>query len=120
MLLAGRDLYTCAGLKDEAVPLHVNGQLSFKNIEELAGTEVEVPDFACAGWHELFDDAEVGCPDEMPAVAVVSLRATPSVVLGRLWADDLRADDLSHRESFQLRASWSLAERFAFRGRGSP
>jgi hypothetical protein len=93
MRLAGKDLDTCAGLQDEAVLLHFNGQLSFKNVEELAGTEVEVSNLTCAGWQELFNNTEIGCPNEMPAVARVSLRATPLVVLGSLMADDL-----THRE----------------------
>jgi hypothetical protein len=93
VLLAGRDFNTCAGLQDEAVLLHFNGQLSFKNVEELAGTEVKMPNLTRAGWHELFDDAEIGCPDEMPAVARVSLRTTPLIVFGGLLTDDQ-----THRE----------------------
>ena len=108
MMPTGSDLDTCAGLKDEAVLLHFNGQLSFKNVEELAGTEVKVSNLTRAGWHELFNDAEIGCPDEMPAVARISLRTTPLVVLS-----GLRADDLSHREdqlellgTFRIPRTW--------------
>jgi hypothetical protein len=97
MTLAGRDLKASAGVKNEAVLLHVNGQLSRENVEELARMEVEVLDLTCARRHKLFDDAEIGCPDEMPAVAVLSLRTTPFVMLGRL-----RADDLCHRRMVPL------------------
>lgn len=89
MLLAGRDLDTCASLQDEVALLHFNGQFSFKNVEELAGSDVTVSNLTCARWHEFFNDAEIGCSDEMPAVAAFS----PLVVFG-----GLRADNLSHRE----------------------
>jgi hypothetical protein len=92
MPLARSDLEASAGMKDQAVLLHVNGQLSRENVEELARMAVEVLNLTCARRHKLFDDAEIGGPDEMPAVAVLALRTTPFVMLGRL-----RADDLCHR-----------------------
>ena len=49
---------------------------------------MEVTDFAGSGRHVFFDDAEVGCPDEVPTVAVVSVGTTPFVMLGGLPADD--------------------------------
>jgi hypothetical protein len=88
MLLARRHLDPCAGLQDEAVLLHFDSQLSLKDVEKLSGSEVKMPNLTRAGWHQLFDDAEIGCPDEVPAVAAFS----PLVVLS-----GLRADDLSHR-----------------------
>jgi hypothetical protein len=42
---------------------------------------------ACAGRHEFFDNAEVRCFDEMPAVAVGSLLAAPFVMFSRSCAD---------------------------------
>ena len=75
-------------MKDEAVLLYFEGQLSLKNVEELPRMNVEVTDFTRAGRHELFDDAEVGCSDEVPAVAVVSVRTAPFVMLGGLPGDD--------------------------------
>lgn len=93
MTLPGRNLEASAGVKNEAVLLHVNGQLSRENVEELARMEVEMLDLTRARRHELFDDAEIWSPDEMPAVAVLSSRTTPFVMLG-----GLRADDLCHRD----------------------
>jgi hypothetical protein len=80
-------------VKNEAVLLHINGQLSCENVEELARMEVEVLDLARTRRHKLFDDAEIWSPDEMPAVAVLPLGTTPFVMLGCS-----RADDLCHRE----------------------
>ena len=65
------------------------GEFSFEDEEELARVRVEVPGFAGAGRHELFDDAEFGSFYEVPAVAVGSLRASPLIVLGGFGADDL-------------------------------
>ena len=41
--------------------LDLESQLSFEDVEELAGADVGVADFASIGREELFDDAEVRC-----------------------------------------------------------
>jgi hypothetical protein len=89
MALAGRDFESFSGLKNKVVVFDFEGQLSFEDVEELTGMDVGVADFAGAGRHELFDDAEFGSLDQVPAVAIGSLQASPSVVFGRFCADDL-------------------------------
>jgi hypothetical protein len=82
MLLAGRDLEAFAGLKDKVVMFDFESQLSFEDVEKLARVDVGVAGFAGAGGHEFFDDAQLGCFDEVPTVAVGCLRASPLVVFG--------------------------------------
>jgi len=41
----------------------------------------------CVGGHEFFDNAEVWRFNEVPAIAVSSVRSTPIVVFGRFRAD---------------------------------
>jgi len=89
MPLAWGDLDPVAGMKDKVVMFYLKGQLSFEDVEELARVDVGVTGFAGAGRHELFDDAEFGRFDEVPAVAICSLRASPLVVVGGFCADDL-------------------------------
>jgi hypothetical protein len=89
MVLAGGDFESFAGVKDEVVAVDFESELSFKHEEELAGVNVEVASLAGAGGHELFDDAEFGCFDEMPTIAVRALGASPLVVFGGFCADDL-------------------------------
>jgi hypothetical protein len=89
MLPAGRDLKSFAGVKDEVVMLDLEGELSFQDEEKLTRVEMRMAGLAGAGRHEFFNDAELGCFDEVPAVAVGCLGASPLVVLGRFCADDL-------------------------------
>jgi len=49
---------------------------------------MEVTDFTGAGRHEFFNNAEIGCPDEVPAVTVVVVGTTPFVMLDGLPAND--------------------------------
>jgi len=60
-----------------------------EDVEELAGVGMVVAGLAGAGGHELFDDAEVGRADEVPAVAVGFVGAAPGVMLGGGGGDDL-------------------------------
>lgn len=62
--------------------VYFEGQLSIQHVEELAGVRVVVAYLAGAGWHEFFNDAEFGRFDEVPAVAVGALRASPLIVFG--------------------------------------
>jgi hypothetical protein len=89
MLLAGGDLEAFAGVEDEVVLVDFESKFSFEDVEELARVDVGVTDFAGAGRHSLFDDAESGGSDEMPAVAVGALWASPLVVFGGFCADGL-------------------------------
>lgn len=84
MLLAGCDLESFTGAKNEVMKFHFKGQFTFQNEEELASMKVGMSSLAGARGHELFDDAEVWCPDQVPAVAVHS----PLVMLGRSGVDD--------------------------------
>src|SRR5258708_33856473 len=70
MLLAGGDFEAFAGVEDDVVVVDFEGEFSFDDVEELMGVDVGVTGFGCAGGHELFDDAEFGRTDEVPAVAV--------------------------------------------------
>jgi hypothetical protein len=88
MALAGRDFDAFISLKDEVVVFDFESQFSFDDVEKLARVDVGVTDFAGAGRHELFDDAEFGSFDEVPAIAVGSLWASPLVVFGRIGVDD--------------------------------
>jgi hypothetical protein len=88
MHLTGQDFKALTSLEGKGVLLYFEGQLSLDNIEELPRVNMEVTDFPGAGRHEFFNDAEVGCPDKVPAVAVVSVGTTPFVMRGGLPADD--------------------------------
>jgi hypothetical protein len=89
MVLAGRDLESFSGVNDEVMMLYFESEFSFEHEEELACVNVGVPGLAGVWRHELFDDAELGSFDEMPAVAVGALWASPFVMLGGFCADDL-------------------------------
>jgi hypothetical protein len=78
-------------------------QLSFEDVEKLARVDVGVTGFAGAGRHEFFDYAEFGRFDEVPTVAVGALWASPFVVFGRFWADDL----CGHVSPPEVKKSWS-------------
>jgi hypothetical protein len=88
MVLAGGDFEAFAGVKDEVVMLYFESEFPFEHKKELAGVDVGVTRFAGAGRHELFDDAELGRFDKVPAVAVGALWASPLVVFGGFCADD--------------------------------
>ena len=88
MLLSGRDFQSFAGVKDKVVMFDFECEFSFEDEEKLTRVNVRVPGLAGVGRHELFDDAEFGCFDEVPAVAVSCLRDSPLIVLGRFCADD--------------------------------
>jgi hypothetical protein len=104
MPLARGDLEAFASLKQEVVMFDFEGQFSFEDVEKLARVDVGVTGFAGARRHEFFDDAEFGSLDEVPAVAVGSLRASPLVVLGGFYVDDL----CWHCEfTSQVKKSWS-------------
>jgi hypothetical protein len=89
MLLAWGDFESFPRLKNKVVMLDLEGEFSFQHEEELTRVDVGVTGLAGAGWHELFDDAELRRFDEMPTVAVGSLGPSPFVVLGGFCADDL-------------------------------
>ena len=63
MVLAGGDFESFAAAENKIVMLDLESQLSFEDVEELAGADVGVADFAGIGREELFDDAEVRCLD---------------------------------------------------------
>ena len=78
--LAGRDFESFAGLEDEVVLLDFESEFSFKNEKELACANVEVAGLAGVRRHELFNNAEAGSFDQVPAVAICPLWASPLVV----------------------------------------
>jgi hypothetical protein len=82
VFLAGENFESFSGLEDQVVIVHFESQLSIQHVEELAGARVVVAYLARGGRHEFFNDAEFGCFDEVPAVAVGALLASPLVVLG--------------------------------------
>jgi hypothetical protein len=89
MLLAGRDFQPFTGLKDKVMMLDLEGEFSFEDEEKLTRVDVKMTGLTGAGRHELFDDAEFRRFDEVPAVAVGPLRASPLVMLCRFCADGL-------------------------------
>lgn len=89
MLLAGGDFEAFSCMEDMGVIFDFEVEFAFEDEEELVGADVGVALLRGAWWHELFDDAEVGGFDQVPAVAVGSLRASPLVVLRRFFVDDL-------------------------------
>ena len=89
MALAWRYFESFTGLKNKVVMLYFESEFSFEHEEELACADVGMTNLAGAGRHEFFDDAEFGSLDEVPAVAVGSLLASPLVVFGGFCADDL-------------------------------
>lgn len=85
-----RDADSAPGLQQRTIALYFHHYFAGENIEKLLGFLVIVPNLACARRKQLFDDAEVGILDQMPAVAIIS----PAVVLGYLAADCGRLDDV--------------------------
>ena len=82
MRLARSDFDCLSGVKDEGLPFDFEGQSTVEDVEELQCMEVIVATLTCAGWHELFDDAEFGSLNQVPAVAVCPVWASPLVVFG--------------------------------------
>lgn len=82
MRLAWRDFDSLSRVEDVVLVLDFERELAFEDVEELAGVDVMVARLGCAGRHALFDDAEAGCADEVPAVAVVA----PGIVFGGVGA----------------------------------
>jgi len=95
MPLAGGDFEAFSCLEEIGVIFDFEGELAFENEEELVGAGVGVALFGCARWHELFDDAEFGRFDEVPAVAVCTLRASPLVMLRRFFVGYLGGHSVS-------------------------
>lgn len=87
MPLAGGDFDAFAFPKNEVVIFDLHGQFAFENVEELAGVDVGMPGFLGAGGHEFFDNAKFRRFDEVPAVTVGCLGASPFIVFGGLYAD---------------------------------
>lgn len=58
--------------------LDLHRQFSFEDKEKLARPFVVVPCLTGARGHQLFDDVQFGCADEIPTVTVVA----PDVVFG--------------------------------------
>ena len=88
VLLAGRDLDAFVSADDEFVMFDLHRQLAFEDIEELPGAVVMMTCLAGAGRHELLNDVELRRANEVPAVAVVVVRAAPFVVFGVGGGDD--------------------------------
>jgi hypothetical protein len=89
MLLPWGDFKSFTRFKNEVVVLYFEGQLSFEDEEKLTCMRVGMTGLGGVGRHELFDDAEFRCLDEVPTVTVGSLWASPLVVFGGFCADDL-------------------------------
>ena len=106
MAVAGSNLQSLARLQNKFTVLDFEGQFAFENVEELAGPNVGVPNLARTGRHEFLDDAELGCFDQVPAVAVNPLRASPLVMLSRFGADNFWHQSLkgrlTHRKLLQF------------------
>jgi hypothetical protein len=87
MSLAGNNVDSFSGMKDDVMLFHLQGQLALQNEKELAGMRVKVSDLGGAGRHKLFNNAQAWGFDEVPAVAVRLLRTSPFVMFGRFCAD---------------------------------
>ncbi len=90
MFLTGGDLNSIPWMKNEALIFDFEGELSFEYKEELTRADVGVADLRGSGRQNLFDDAEFGCFDEVPAVGVGAVWTSPLVVLGGFYVGDLR------------------------------
>ena len=77
------------GMKYKFAIFYLNGQFTFQNVEELMRMMMRMPCFTRTGRHELFDNTQMRCIDEAPAVAIGSARSSPFVMFCRLDADDL-------------------------------
>ncbi len=64
--------------------LDLHRQFAFENEKELTCPFVVMPCLAGAGRHQLFDDVQLGCADEIPSVTVIA----PGVVFGTCGRDD--------------------------------
>jgi hypothetical protein len=82
MPLARDNLDSFARFKRKVVIFDFQDQLTFENEEELARTNVGMSNLTRACGHEFFDNAEVWRLDEVPAIAIRSVRSTPFVVFG--------------------------------------
>jgi hypothetical protein len=101
VLLTCGDLDSFASTEQQLMTVDLEGQLSIKDKEELAGMNMRVTYLAGARRHELFDDAKLGRLDEVPAVAVRSIWTTPLIVFGGFCVDDLRhSRSFLHMNSF--------------------
>ena len=76
--------------------LYFEGEFAFEDEEKLTCVDMGVTCLAGVWRHELFDDAEFGRLDEMPAVTVGALRASPLIMFGGFCADDCGG----HRAAF--------------------
>jgi hypothetical protein len=87
MTLPGGDFYAFAFMENEIVIFDFHGQLAFENVEELAGVDVGMEGFLGTWGHEFFDNAKFGRLDQVPAVAIGCLGASPFIVFGGLGAN---------------------------------
>jgi hypothetical protein len=87
--LTSNDLNPFASTQQQLMTLDLEGQLSIQDEEELTSMNMRVTCLAGTRRHELFDDAELGRFDEVPAITVRSVWTTPLVVFGRFGTDNL-------------------------------
>jgi hypothetical protein len=89
MLLAWRNLNPLTGAEHEVMVLHFHRQFSFEHKKELPSFGVKVTLFLRSRWHQLFDNAQIGRLDQMPAIAIGAMRTAPLVVFSRFGACNL-------------------------------
>jgi hypothetical protein len=80
MRMPGCDLEPIPSAKNEIMMVDFQRQFAFKNQEELASMKVRMSRLARARGHQLFDHAEVRRLDQVPAIAVCSVRTSPLVM----------------------------------------
>jgi len=86
--LSWRDLESLGCSEWVVLVVNLHREFAFEDEEELPGLLVEMTLFFRAGGHPFFDDAQVSRLDQMPAVAIGTVGATPFVVLGGFSACD--------------------------------
>ena len=78
MAHSGHDTDSTSRPNEDRLPFDLHQDFALKNVKELLGPLMVMPDFSCAGRHEFFDHTQLRIPDQIPSIAIVA----PAIVLG--------------------------------------
>jgi hypothetical protein len=88
MRLPRRDLEPFSSAKNKIIMFDFKRQFAFEDEEELTSIAVGMSRLTGPWGHEFLDHAEVRRFDQMPAIAVCSMRTSPLVMLSGSRAHD--------------------------------
>jgi hypothetical protein len=89
VLLSGGNLDSLTGNNNKVMMFNLKSQFAFQNEKELACMFVPMSSLPGTRGHPFFDDAEFLGLNEMPAIAVSSLRTSPLIMFCRFYVDYL-------------------------------